>query len=289
VKGQPRPTATGLSAANGKMALSTRWPPHTYAARREGLTNLADTAGLYDVYYFEHACGKPYQRDEGWLKFFDSIAGRIVMDIRPATVFDAGCAMGFLVEALRQRGIEAWGVDISEYAIQNVHPDLRSYCRVASVTEPLARDYDLIVCIEVLEHLDARAAEQAIENFCRHSGRVLFSSTPHDYEEATHFNVQPPEYWAEGFARHGLFHDVDFDASFLTPWAMLFRRRSEPVHRLVREYERRLWLLRQENLDLRRLVMDMRNQLAAAEQAGLPLGQKIRNRLRRLWRTFGRA
>src|ERR1700730_6091946 len=89
----------------------------------------------YDAFYFAHSCGRPYQRDEVWLTFFASIAERIASDINPTTVLDAGCAMGFLVEALRDRDVEAVGVDISEYAIENVRADVRPYCWTGSVTD----------------------------------------------------------------------------------------------------------------------------------------------------------
>jgi GT2 family glycosyltransferase/SAM-dependent methyltransferase len=227
---------------------------------------VSDT-DLYDAYYFATGCGRPYQRDEEWLRFFGSVADRIMRDIRPSTVLDVGCAMGFLVEALRQRGAEAFGVDISGYAIENVHPDIQPYCWVGSVTDPFPRKYDLIVCIEVLEHLPHREVEQAIENLCRHSDDVLFSSTPLDYKEATHVNVQSPEYWAELFARHGFFRDVDFDASFITPWAVRFRKTSEPVARVVAAYERRFWRSLQENQARRELSIEQRNELAEKERA----------------------
>ncbi len=226
------------------------------------MSSLKSDSSLYDAYYFKHCCGQPYERNDQWLNFFGSIADSIVRTIAPRTVLDAGCAMGFLVEGLRQRGVEAWGIDVSEYAVARVHPDVRRYCSVESVTAPLNRKFDLILCIEVLEHLTAREAEQAIENFCRHSDDVLFSSTPFDYKEATHLNVQPIEHWAELFAQNGLFRDVDFDASFVTPWAVRFRRKNEPMHRLVREYERKFWRLWKENSDLRLLTIEMRNQLA---------------------------
>ena len=235
---------------------------------------MSDTA-LYDAYYFATGCGQPYGRDEEWLRFFSSIADRIITDIRPSTVLDVGCAMGFLVEALRQRGTEAFGVDISEYAIENVHPDIQPYCWVGSVTDPFPGKYDLIVCIEVLEHLPRREAEQAVENLCRHSDDVLFSSTPLDYKEATHFNVQPPEYWAELFARHSFFRDVDFDASFITPWAARFRKTRDPVARVVAAYERRFWRLLQENQARRELGIEQRNELAEKEQALQALRGKV--------------
>ncbi len=65
---------------------------------------------LYDAYYYATGCGQPYERNESWLRFFGGIADRIVSEIGPATVLDAGCALGFLVETLRERGVgpSAW-------------------------------------------------------------------------------------------------------------------------------------------------------------------------------------
>jgi SAM-dependent methyltransferase len=221
---------------------------------------------LFDEYYFQHGCGQPYERTDAWLNFFGGIAEAVVRTIQPHSVLDAGCAMGFLVEGLRQRGVDAWGVDISEYAIERVHQSVRAFCSVGSVIEPFTRKYDVIVCIEVLEHMSAREAEQAVENFCAHTDDVLFSSTPFDYKEVTHFNVQPPEYWAELFAQQGFFRDVDFDASFITPWAVRFRRRDELLHRVVREYERKFWTLWKENSDLRALSQEARDQFGEKDR-----------------------
>lgn len=221
----------------------------------------------FDAFYYQHGCGRPYQRDETWLAFFGQVAQRIVDDIRPASVLDAGCAMGFLVETLREREVEAYGVDISEYAIAQVYEPIRPFCRVGSLVEPLPRRYDLIVSIEVLEHMGAAEAERAVAQMCAATDDVLFSSSPLDYKESTHFNVRPPEAWAELFARHGFFRDADFDGSFLTPWATRFRRMEEPTHRLVRGYERRFWQLWQENVELRQLSLEQRHELATTAAA----------------------
>ncbi len=237
----------------------------------------------FDACYYATGCGIPYERNAAWLNFFSGIADRIVSDIRPRTVLDAGCAMGFLVEALRERGVQAWGVDISDYAISQVHPSVREFCRVGSITDPFERHYDLIVCIEVLEHMPAAEGEQAIANLCAHSDDVLFSSRPDDFTEATHVNVQPIEYWAEHFARHGLFRDLDFDASFVTAWAMRLTRSHRPVHRLVRSYERRLSRLQEENRQLRAALNEVRN---APDLAQL---REERDALRRLVHDYERG
>ena len=222
-------------------------------------------ADYYDKYYFAHCCGIRYQRDDTWLEFFNSIAARIASEIRPATALDAGCAIGLLVESLRQHNIEAWGIDISEYAIQNVHPTIRPYCWAGDVTAPLPRNYDLIVCIEVLEHLAPQQAELAVRNLCQHSADILFSSTPFDYKEATHVNVQPPEYWASLFARFDFYHDLDYDAAFVTPWAMRFRKLRDGIPRVISSYERRLWRLTQETNARREYNLEQRNELADKE------------------------
>lgn len=227
----------------------------------------ADYAKLYDAYYFRHGCGAPYQRTPDRLQFFDSIAARLVREIGPRTALDAGCAMGFLVEGLRARGVEAFGLDVSEFALQQVREDLRPYCRLGSLAQPFEGRYDLIVCIEVLEHLPPAEGAQAIENLCRAADDIVFSSTPLDYREATHFNVQEPGYWAERFGHHGFARDVDFDASFITPWAARFRKTGEPWPRQAHAYERRLWQLAQENADLRQQSVETREQLAVLEEA----------------------
>jgi hypothetical protein len=121
------------------------------------------------------------------------------------------------------------------------------------------------VCIEVVEHMPKADSEAAVANFCRHSDDVLFSSSPLDYKEATHLNVQPPEYWAGLFARNGFVRDVDFDASFLTPWAVRFRRQRDAWPRIIQRYERRLWLREHEVSELRASCLELHQLLAERE------------------------
>lgn len=182
-------------------------------------------------------------------------------------MLDAGCAFGFLVEALRKRSVDAHGLDVSPYAIDHVDPAIAPYCRVGSVTEPIDGRYDLVVSIEVLEHLSAADAERAIDRLCACTDDVLFSSTPNDYREASHFNVRPPAYWAEAFARRGLLRDVDFDATFVTPWAARFTKSGATTPRVVGAYERRLWELTQEVDARRTLDLEHREELARLSEA----------------------
>ena len=195
----------------------------------------------YDAEYYTCHCGVPYVRDDHWLGFFGRIADHIVEELHPSTVLDAGCAKGFLVEALRDRGVEAYGIDISEYAISQVREDIRPFCRAASLTETLDRDYDLIVTIEVLEHLASTDGILAIRNLCQHTNRILFSSTPDDKEEPTHLCVQPPDYWASLFAKNGYWHKLEYNATFISPQAVYFVKEDKHIATVVAEYEQTLY------------------------------------------------
>jgi hypothetical protein len=205
------------------------------------------------------------------LNFLWATADGIVRQIHPQTVLEVGYASGLLVEALRERGVEAYGLDLSEYANGRVPDDAKPYCQVGSIFDPPQREYDLIVCYEVVEHLSPTDAERAIENLCKATDDVLFSSTRYDCREEAHVNDQPPDYWAGVFAKQGFFRDVDFNPLDLGhPGAVRFRRSTEPLHRIVASYERRFWLLSQENSALRLKALEQRGtsspDVAALEQ-----------------------
>src|SRR5437870_13556529 len=80
-----------------------------------------------------------------WLRQFGRVADEIINRFNPRKVLDVGCAKGFLVECLRDRGVEAYGFDISEYAISQVRRDVRPYCKVASVADAIGEYYEDIM------------------------------------------------------------------------------------------------------------------------------------------------
>ena len=202
---------------------------------------------IYNQEYYHTDCGPiPYEEPEQWEIFFGAIADRIVQDLRPRTVLDAGCAMGYLVAALRERGVEAYGIDISDYAICCVREDIRPYCAVGSLLDPLPEglpeQYDVVVTIEVLEHLYADAGKKAIQNLCSLADTVIFSSSPDDFTEKTHLNVQQREYWARLFAENGFYDDLNYRPTYITYHAACYRKKSD-VLRQIEDYERNIRLM----------------------------------------------
>ncbi len=212
---------------------------------------MSYNSSVYNESYYETHCGDDYLRDNVWANVFARHADRIIKELNPKTVLDVGCAVGYLVEGLRDRGVEAEGIDVSEYALSVVRDDIKQYCSIQSATEPITKKYDLITCIEVMEHLAPEDFFVAIDNMCSATDMILFSSTPFDFNEESHYSVNEPSYWVERFAYNGFYHDVSYDPSYIAVQAMLFRRENKTQIDLIRGYESRLFALWRENCMLR--------------------------------------
>lgn len=232
------------------------------------LSPLPDGGAVYGAHYYAHGFGIPYEPNDHWDQFFGGIAERVVSDLAPRTVLDAGCAIGMLVGALRRNGVDAHGLDVSAWAIEHVVDDARGYCSQGTLTEELQERYDLITCIEVIEHIPEPDADIVLANLCRATDALLISSSPTDYGEATHVNVRPGEDWAARLARHQFLRDLDFDASFITPWAALYRRSNADLAETVRSYERITIRLREEAHQLRTAAIVAQEQLQDAYAGG---------------------
>jgi SAM-dependent methyltransferase len=216
-----------------------------------------DSQDYGDIYYNNYGgIDEPFEWESPhWRTFFTMVADRIRAVTNPSSVLDVGCARGLLVQAFSEQGVEAYGIDVSQHAIDTAHPDVAPRLSVGYV-EKVTGSWDLITCIEVLEHLAPTDAEQAIDAMCVASDRVLLSSTPSHFEEPTHINVREPAAWAASFAERGFFRRTDVDLSFLAPWAVLFERADLTRRDVVYRYERYVYPLRVEVVEKRAALRD---------------------------------
>lgn len=210
--------------------------------------------GGYDNYTWDN---------EEWRSFFLSLADRVVGIANPRTALDVGCARGLLVQALATKGVDASGIDISEHAIESASTDVRDRLEVASATKPFARRYDLVTCIEVVEHMSAIDAQVAIDNITAATDVVLFSSSPGDHDEPTHINTRPTAQWAAWFAERGFFRRTDVDLSFLSPWAVLFERADLTLHSLTQRYEHQFVVVNTELMEKRLALLESHRRIGS--------------------------
>lgn len=236
------------------------------------ITTTSDSYG--SLYYKQHlGCDQEYSwSSDHWRTFFTGIADRIVALTNPANVLDVGCARGLLVQALGQHGVDARGIDISAHAIETSDPSVRDRLAVQTADQVTGR-WDLITCIEVVEHMSPADAELALDAMCAATDRILISSSPGDFTEPTHVNVREPAAWAASFAERGFYRRTDVDLAFLTPWAVLFERANLSSRDVVHRYERWAYPMRVEVLEKRAALLAAHQ--ALQEQAGSSVGDEL--------------
>lgn len=235
-----------------------------------GSTGPGTLSSDYSDAYFRHYNGPPYTYDEQhWHQFFGSIATNLVALFAPRTSYDAGCAIGLLVRAMTEAGVDARGGDVSEFAISGAPEELAARLEVHNLTDPLDRRYDLITCIEVLEHLSPDDARAAVANLCAATDVIVLSTTPDDFRDPTHINIRPSAGWAQEFAVHGYYRRTDIDAGFLSPWSVVFARRRPTPAEIVVDYETLLGPLLREVQEKRRALLELQRDFDQAT-AGQP-------------------
>lgn len=93
---------------------------------------------------------------------------------------DVGCAVGFVVEALRELGVDARGFDVSQWAVDHAAPGARGHITRGDLAAglPLTEPVPLVSCLETLEHLPPEAVPGALRELRRVSDQWLVATIP---------------------------------------------------------------------------------------------------------------
>ena len=135
-----------------------------------------------------------------------SSALSILLDGRtPSSLLDVGCGTGTWLRAALDLGVAGvFGVDGVDVMPEKFHAPKSAY-RQIDFTQPfdLGRRFDVVLCLEVAEHLPASAAETFIGSLVRHGDLIVFSAASPNQPGQHHVNCQWPEYWQALFNRAG--------------------------------------------------------------------------------------
>lgn len=160
--------------------------------------------------------------------YFTQLAGNGVahhlartVDLRGQRVLDFGCGPGHLFPHLVRHAPTAryFGVDFSAHSIDELrrrwgrHPQFAGGAALAGFPFALARRFDVIVCCEVIEHLDDPTLEQVCAAFAEllHPGGTLYLTTPNS-EDLSQQHVRCPDC---GGVFHRWQHQRSWNASTL--------------------------------------------------------------------------
>lgn len=236
-----------------------------------------------------------YKEEYARESFYGDAADRIVNDLHPKTVLDAGCGAGYLVAALRDRGVDAYGIDPDREAVSQVREDIRPFCVVGALNAPigytgLPEKFDLITNLDVLERMGEEDGKKAVALLCRMTDRILFSSDPDAGGEHPQGNARQREYWSRLFAENGFADDLNDRPTFLREYAVCYRRCGSWLDQLE-EYERYIrktdGKMKEEALAWSRAIED-KNRLIEAkdkqyEALRSSLGWRVGKPIQQLW------
>lgn len=124
--------------------------------------------------------------------------------IQPKSVVDVGCGLGSWLSVFKDHGIECVGID-GDYVNMDqleISPEEFQPCALDTPLK-LDRRFDLVVSLEVAEHLRAESATTFITSLTDLGPVVLFSAAIPLQGGTNHVNEQWPGYWAALFQERG--------------------------------------------------------------------------------------
>lgn len=177
---------------------------------------------LYDEAYYERGVetGKSCYSNYRWLPELTVPMAMTMIDLlgirSTQSVLDFGCAKGYCVKAFRTLRREAYGIDVSPYAIEHVDADVAPYCSLVDDLEgwSITHRYDHVIAKDVLEHVSYDDIDSTLAAFSRMTHSVLvvvplgeggiegrYHIPAYDLD-VTHQIRESAEWWQERLARH---------------------------------------------------------------------------------------
>lgn len=129
---------------------------------------------------------------------------------RPKSILDVGCGIGTWLACARDLGVEdVFGIDGDWLDVKLAKvPAQMLETRDLEQSFNLGRRFELVICLEVAEHLSQDAAARFVESLTSHADVILFSAAIPFQGGHHHVNEQFPDYWRKIFGARG-FSPID--------------------------------------------------------------------------------
>jgi SAM-dependent methyltransferase len=153
---------------------------------------------VYDENFF-------LELQEGARRSAREIVPLVLRLLHPRSVVDVGCGLGTWLAVFAESGVpDVLGIDGDYVNLQDLEiPKDRFLAHDLSKPLRLGRSFDLVLSLEVAEHLSEDHAATFVDTLTGLGGVVLFSAAIPFQGGTNHVNEQWPEYWAALFLRKG--------------------------------------------------------------------------------------
>lgn len=176
------------------------------------MNSLDYLAGQFDEDYFEDGIRKHKSLYENfrWMPWISLPIANAIKKLYPnKSILDWGCGKGFIVHALRLLNVEAYGFDISEYALSHCKMDVAEFLFAEKSSIP---DIDVIFIKDSLEHLPYEAIDNELSWMAQKCERACFI-VPFGEDgryrireygfDVTHIIKEDEEWWIKKFIKAG--------------------------------------------------------------------------------------
>lgn len=168
---------------------------------------------LQDRLYFENRTALKHEHwidASQWKEFF-----------KCKTALDIGCGVGHRVLTLNELGVDAYGCDISQWAVDNSHKKVSYKIIQLDISKESWENgsFDLVIAYDILEHLTEQELETALKNIKESTNKhILFSipflGDPNLEADKTHKIKESREWWEYRIKQAG-FKILETPANFI--------------------------------------------------------------------------
>lgn len=141
----------------------------------------------------------------------------------PGSMLDVGCGPGHLVKIAAALGVESFGMDsaLPQHETGNGYILVRADLSIPPVK---LSSRDLVICLEVAEHLPPESADTLCDTLVQATGgTLLFSAATPGQGGSGHLNEQSHEYWRERLEARGLRFDPETTDRLGRMWSEVAR------------------------------------------------------------------
>lgn len=140
----------------------------------------------------------------------EALVPTLVDLFRPGSVVDVGSGDGTWLRAFSRRGSEVAGMDGPWVPRRHLQIDEGDFFPIDLGKAPLPYAlslprprYDLLISLEVLEHVDPERGDALVDLICSLSDTLIISAAAPDQGGTRHVNERWPDYWVTKFQDRG--------------------------------------------------------------------------------------
>ena len=165
----------------------------------------------FDADYFVNSRVSGYSDYQACEPIVRRLAGLVYFALRingwkPGSMLDVGCAYGFVTKFFLEQGVDSYGTDVSNFALNMAHCDLKGRLHNRALPDLKGykeKQFDLVTCFETLEHLPYSDIIPSVERLYEITKKMLIlmpniayqANFEEDPSDKTHISLLLKAWW----------------------------------------------------------------------------------------------